>query len=61
MSVEELEIGPWVIEDIPLATIPISALLTGELITPIMLLAAAVILAGVYFGALAAEPRSATA
>ncbi len=38
---------------IPLATIPFSALLTGEVVTPIMLLGGAVILAGVYFGALA--------
>lgn len=38
---------------IPLATIPFSALLTDEVITPIMLLGGAVILAGVYFGALA--------
>jgi drug/metabolite transporter (DMT)-like permease len=38
---------------IPLATIPFSALLTGEVITPIMLLGGAVILVGVYFGALA--------
>jgi drug/metabolite transporter (DMT)-like permease len=45
---------------IPLATIPISWLLTGEVITPIMLLAAAVILAGVYFGAFAPEPQAAT-
>jgi drug/metabolite transporter (DMT)-like permease len=43
---------------IPLATIPISWLLTGEVITPIMLLAAAVILAGVYFGAFASESQS---
>lgn len=38
---------------IPLATIPFSALLTGEVITPIMLLGGAIILIGVYFGALA--------
>jgi drug/metabolite transporter (DMT)-like permease len=38
---------------IPLATIPFSALLTGEVITPIMLLGGAIILVGVYFGALA--------
>ena len=38
---------------IPLATIPFSALLTGEVITPIMLLGGAVILAGVYVGAVA--------
>jgi drug/metabolite transporter (DMT)-like permease len=39
---------------IPLATIPFSALLTGEVITPIMLLGGALILVGVYFGAFAA-------
>lgn len=38
---------------IPLATIPFSALLTGEVVTPIMLLGGAIILAGVYLGALA--------
>ena len=38
---------------IPLATIPFSTLLTGEVITPIMLLGGATILVGVYFGALA--------
>lgn len=38
---------------IPVATIPFSALLTGEVITPIMLLGGAIILVGVYFGALA--------
>jgi drug/metabolite transporter (DMT)-like permease len=46
---------------IPLATIPFSAVLTHEVITPVMLLGGAVILAGVYFGALApgpSEPRS---
>lgn len=42
---------------IPLATIPFSAMLTGEVITPIMLLGGAIILIGVYFGALA--PRAA--
>jgi drug/metabolite transporter (DMT)-like permease len=41
---------------IPLATIPFSALLTGEVITPIMLLGGAIILAGVYFGVLAPGP-----
>jgi drug/metabolite transporter (DMT)-like permease len=40
---------------IPLATIPFSALLTGEVITPAMLLGGAVILGGVYLGALAPE------
>jgi drug/metabolite transporter (DMT)-like permease len=40
---------------IPLATIPFSALLTGEVITPIMLGAGAIILAGVYLGALAPD------
>jgi drug/metabolite transporter (DMT)-like permease len=43
---------------IPLATIPFSAVLTGEVITPIMLLGGAVILVGVYFGALAPEPSA---
>jgi drug/metabolite transporter (DMT)-like permease len=38
---------------IPLATIPFSAVLTHEVITPIMLLGGAIILVGVYFGALA--------
>jgi drug/metabolite transporter (DMT)-like permease len=38
---------------IPLATIPFSALLTGEVITPLMLVGGAIILAGVYVGALA--------
>jgi drug/metabolite transporter (DMT)-like permease len=38
---------------IPLATIPFSALLTHEVVTPIMLLGGALILAGVYFGAVA--------
>jgi drug/metabolite transporter (DMT)-like permease len=40
---------------IPLATIPISALLTDEVITPLMLVGGAVILTGVYVGALAPE------
>jgi drug/metabolite transporter (DMT)-like permease len=40
---------------IPLATIPFSALLTGEVITPAMLLGGAVILGGVYLGALAPD------
>ena len=44
---------------IPLATIPFSALLTGEVITPLMLVAGAIILAGVYLGALAPDPRQA--
>jgi drug/metabolite transporter (DMT)-like permease len=44
---------------IPLATIPFSALLTHEVITPILLLGGAVIVVGVYFGALApARPVS---
>ena len=38
---------------IPLATIPFSALLTHEVVTPIMLLGGALILAGVYLGVLA--------
>jgi drug/metabolite transporter (DMT)-like permease len=46
---------------IPLATIPFSALLTGEVITPLMLLGGAIILAGVYFGALAPDPDAAPA
>lgn len=37
---------------IPLATIPFSALLTGEVITPLMLVGGAVVLLGVYLGAL---------
>lgn len=37
---------------IPLATVPFSALLTGEVVTPVMLVGGAVILAGVYFGTL---------
>ena len=40
---------------IPLATIPFSALLTGEVVTPVMLVGGAIILGGVYFGALAPE------
>jgi drug/metabolite transporter (DMT)-like permease len=44
---------------IPLATIPFSALLTHELITPIMLLGGALILAGVYVGVLAPSRSSA--
>jgi len=40
---------------IPMTTIPFSALLTGEVVTPIMLLGGAVILAGVYLGALAPD------
>jgi drug/metabolite transporter (DMT)-like permease len=43
---------------IPLATIPFSALLTHELITPIMLLGGALILAGVYVGVLAPAQAS---
>jgi drug/metabolite transporter (DMT)-like permease len=38
---------------IPLATIPFSALLTGETITPLMLVGGAIILVGVYIGAFA--------
>jgi drug/metabolite transporter (DMT)-like permease len=41
---------------IPLATIPFSALLTGEVITPLMLVGGAIILAGVDVGALAPGP-----
>ena len=43
---------------IPLATIPFSALLTGEVITPLMLVGGAIILAGVYLGALAPDPTA---
>ncbi|MFN2419609.1 MAG: DMT family transporter [Candidatus Limnocylindria bacterium] len=39
---------------IPLATIPFSAVLTGEVITPLMLVGGAVVLSGVYIGAFAA-------
>jgi drug/metabolite transporter (DMT)-like permease len=46
---------------IPLATVPFSALLTGEVITPTMLLGGALILAGVYVGALAPELANAAA
>jgi drug/metabolite transporter (DMT)-like permease len=46
---------------IPLATIPFSAVLTHEVITPIMLLGGAIILVGVYFGALAPGVASRTA
>jgi len=38
---------------IPLATIPFSAVLTGEVITPLMLVGGAVVLLGVYIGAFA--------
>jgi drug/metabolite transporter (DMT)-like permease len=38
---------------IPLATIPSSALITHEMVTPVMLLGGALILAGVYLGVLA--------
>jgi drug/metabolite transporter (DMT)-like permease len=38
---------------IPVVAIPTSAALTGEVVTPLMLLGGAVILAGVYYGALA--------
>lgn len=40
---------------IPMTTIPFSALLTDEVITPIMLLGGAIILAGVYLGVLAPD------
>ena len=46
---------------IPLATIPISAVLTGEVITPLMLVGGAVVLAGVYVGAFAPTLRRRTA
>ena len=46
---------------IPLATIPFSALLTHEVVTPIMLLGGALILGGVYLGVLAPTRASATA
>jgi drug/metabolite transporter (DMT)-like permease len=45
---------------IPLATIPFSALLTGEAITPLMLVGGAIILVGVYLGALAPERTEAS-
>lgn len=38
---------------IPLATIPFSALLTGEVVTPLMLIGGAVVLLGVYIGVFA--------
>lgn len=41
---------------IPLATIPFSAVLTGEVITPLMLVGGAVVLIGVYIGAFAQTP-----
>jgi drug/metabolite transporter (DMT)-like permease len=40
---------------IPMTTVPFSALLTDEVVTPIMLLGGAVILLGVYLGALAPQ------
>jgi len=43
---------------IPLATIPFSALLTHEQITPVMLVGGALILAGVYLGVLAPSRRT---
>jgi drug/metabolite transporter (DMT)-like permease len=46
---------------IPLATIPFSALLTGEVIDPLMLVGGAIILAGVYVGALAPDANAAAA
>lgn len=42
---------------IPLATIPLSAVLTGEVITPLMLLGGAVVLGGVYAGVFAPTLR----
>ena len=42
---------------IPLATIPFSAVLTGEVVTPLMLVGAAVVLIGVYIGAFAPALR----
>ena len=42
---------------IPLATIPISAVLTHEVITPQMLIGGAVVLVGVYLGVFAPGPR----
>jgi drug/metabolite transporter (DMT)-like permease len=44
---------------IPVATVPFSAVLTGEVITPLMLVGGAIILSGVYFGALAPDHRGA--
>jgi drug/metabolite transporter (DMT)-like permease len=46
---------------IPLATIPVSALLTHEVVTPIMLLGGALILGGVYLGVLAPGRAGGTA
>jgi len=45
---------------IPLATIPISAILTREVITPVMLLGGAIVLGGVYLGAFAPALRPST-
>ena len=42
---------------IPLATIPFSAILTGEVITPLMLVGGAVVLCGVYLGVFAPALR----
>ncbi len=42
---------------IPLATIPFSAVLTGEVVTPLMLVGGAVVLLGVYIGAFAPALR----
>jgi drug/metabolite transporter (DMT)-like permease len=42
---------------IPLATIPFSAILTGEVITPLMLVGGAVVLGGVYLGVFAPALR----
>jgi drug/metabolite transporter (DMT)-like permease len=42
---------------IPLATVPFSALLTGERITPFMLVGGAVVLGGVYIGVFATSLR----
>ena len=42
---------------IPLATIPFSAVLTGEVVTPLMLVGGAVVLLGVYIGVFAPTVR----
>ncbi len=44
---------------IPLATIPFSTIMTGETITPLMLVGGAVVLGGVYLGVFARHPRTA--
>jgi drug/metabolite transporter (DMT)-like permease len=41
----------------PIATVPFSALLTGEAISPLMLLGGGIVLVGVYLGVLAPQGR----